>query len=145
MTYSLCNLIEARPDELSQSFISFQSTRHRTHNCLLVQTNDPLAVLCTCCLVYQPSSSVSQVHLSAPTTLKCASLKIWPERSSLTYEKCGRTELPGIKFRRTFSFPTHMYICTCTYVHTLYPLKQGHSLRNDQLLLFPHTRDASLT
>lgn len=72
MTWSLCNLIAARPDELSHSFISFQSTPHRTHNCLLTQTNAPLAVLCTCYLVHQPSSSVRQVHLSASTTLKCA-------------------------------------------------------------------------
>lgn len=45
---------------------------HKTRNCPLVQTNAPLAVLCTCYLVHQPSSTFCQVHLSASQTLKFA-------------------------------------------------------------------------
>lgn len=100
----------------TEPFMHFIST-HKTRNCPLVQTNAPLAVLCTCYLAHQPSSTFCQVHLSASPTLKFA-LRFGHYEVALDMRRAiGSYEFQNIRFAELPKF-----IMSCK--------------RSDELILF---------
>lgn len=107
MTWTLCNLIAARPDELSRSFISFQSTQ----DAQLPAHSDRRP--CSRPLHLLPAApakppQLCQVHLSASTTLKCA-IRLGQRRAS--------ADVRNVRLSRSCSFTSRRVMCHgCTFL-----------------------------
>lgn len=133
----LCSVLQHRVHAIwfhqgktNWAFHAFHFYSHKTRNCPLVQTNAPLAVLCTCYLAHQPSSTFCQVHLSASPTLKFAlrfghkevALDMRRAICSYEFQNIRFAELP--KFIMSSKRSAELILFKCFFLYSVLPLER---------------------